>query len=286
MRRTAGTRRPPTAIRSSGDWLRLVGGLVAVFVLFHWSAVVLGSDRGQAGVIVGAIVTGAILAVERWWFASTLLGAARALGFGVPGWTGPLSSAVISSVLVLMVPLYVWTTGSQWTMEVDWWRRLPGLAAQAGIAEEALFRGYLFGHLRRGRSFWHAAALSMLPFVAVHLLMFLTMPWPVALASLLLAVVISFPMAHLYEVGHATVWAPAILHFVVQGVVKSIHLDGDSAASFALIWMTACAVIPLLALVVPRPVAPVPLADHTGREPAMGGSTWSAIKPDAMNGRN
>jgi hypothetical protein len=105
MRRTAGTRRPPTAIRSSGDWLRLVGGLVAVFVLFHWSAVVLGSDRGQAGVIVGAIVTGAILAVERWWFASTLLGAARALGFGVPGWTGPLSSAVISSVLVLMVPL-------------------------------------------------------------------------------------------------------------------------------------------------------------------------------------
>ena len=52
----------------------------------------------------------------------------------------------------------------------------------------------------------------MLPFVAVHLLMFFTMPWPVAgLASLLLAVVISFPMAHLYELGNATIWAPALL---------------------------------------------------------------------------
>lgn len=244
------------AIRSTGDWMRLVGGLVAVFVLFHWSAVVLGSDRGQAGVLVGAIVTGALLVVERWWFASTFLGAARALGLGAPGWAALLWSAVISSMLVVTVPLYLWTTSSLWTMELDWWRRLPGLAAQAGIAEEALFRGYLFGHLRRGRSFSRAAALSMLPFVTVHLLMFFTMPWPVALASLLLAVVISFPMAHLYEVGHATIWAPALLHFVVQGTVKSIHLDGDVAASFPLIWITACAVIPLLALVVPRPVAP------------------------------
>jgi membrane protease YdiL (CAAX protease family) len=44
------------------------------------------------------------------------------------------------------------------------------------VAEEVLFRGYLFGHLRRGRSFWRAAVLSMLPFVCVHLLLFFTMP--------------------------------------------------------------------------------------------------------------
>ena len=93
----------------------------------------------------------------------------------------------------------------------------------------------------------------MLPFVAVHLLMFFTMPWPVAAASLLLAVVISFPMAHLYELGNATIWAPALLHFIVQGTVKSIHLKGDSAAEFPLVWITACAVGPLLTLFVPRP---------------------------------
>ena len=52
---------------------------------------------------------------------------------------------------------------------------LPGLFAQAGIAEELLFRGYLFGHLREGRSFWRAALLSMPPFLAVHLLLFFQM---------------------------------------------------------------------------------------------------------------
>jgi membrane protease YdiL (CAAX protease family) len=241
------------AIRSPGDWWRLLAGLAAVFALFQWSAVFLGSDRGQAGMIVGAIVTSATLVVERWWFASTLAGAARNIGFGAPARSALLASSGISVLLVLTVPLYVLATGARWTMATDWWWRLPGLAAQAGIAEEVLFRGYLFGHLRNGRSFWRAAAISMLPFVAVHLSMFFTMPWPVAVASLFLAVVISFPMAHLYDVGHATVWAPALLHFVVQGTVKSIHLDGDAGATFPLVWMAACAVVPLLALFVPRP---------------------------------
>ena len=99
---------------------------------------------------------------------------------------------------------------------------MPGLFAQAGIAEEVLFRGYLFGHLRRGRSFWRAALLSMLPFVAVHLLLFATMPWPIAAAALLLAVIVAFPLARLYELGGATIWAPALLHFVIQGTVKIV----------------------------------------------------------------
>jgi hypothetical protein len=61
-------------------------------------------------------------------------------------------------------------------------------------------------------------------------------------------------MAHVYELGRGTVWAPALVHFVVQGTVKSIHLDGDSAVTFPLVWMAASAVVPLLALFVRRPV--------------------------------
>jgi membrane protease YdiL (CAAX protease family) len=64
-----------------------------------------------------------------------------------------------------------------------WISLLPGLFAQAGIAEEVLFRGYLFGHIRVGRTFWRAAAVSMLPFVTVHLVLFFSMPWSIALAS-------------------------------------------------------------------------------------------------------
>ncbi len=140
-------------------------------------------------------------------------------------------------------------------MDAHWLERLPGLFAQAGIAEEVLFRGYLFGHLRRGRSFWRAATISMIPFVVVHLLMFLTMPWPVAVASLFLAVVISFPMAHLFELGNMTIWAPALLHFVVQGTVKTVHVAGGSSGAFPLVWIAASAVTAALALFVRRPAA-------------------------------
>ncbi len=74
-----------------------------------------------------------------------------------------------------------------------WLRLVPGLFAQAGLAEEMLFRGYLFRHLRAGRSFARAAWAAAGPFAAVHLVLFLTMPWPVALAAVGLAVVLSFP---------------------------------------------------------------------------------------------
>jgi hypothetical protein len=39
------------------------------------------------------------------------------------------------------------------------------------------------------------------------------MSWPVALAAVGLAVVLSFPLAYLFELGGRTIWAPAILHF-------------------------------------------------------------------------
>jgi membrane protease YdiL (CAAX protease family) len=126
---------------------------------------------------------------------------------------------------------------------------LPGLFAQAGIAEEVLFRSYLFGQVRVGRTFWRAAALSMLPFVSVHLILFFSMAWPIALASVLLAVAISFPLAYLFELGGKTIWAPALLHFVIQATVKLL-LFSHGAESFALAWMAASAIVPLLVFTV------------------------------------
>jgi hypothetical protein len=74
------------------------------------------------------------------------------------------------------------------------------------------------------------------------------MPWPIAVASVLLAVVVSFPLARLYELGGGTIWAPALLHFVIQGTVKVV-VGGGGMESFAIIWMIASAVVPLLIFV-------------------------------------
>lgn len=69
-----------TGISTSSEWLRLVLGLVAVFVLFQSSANILRSDRGQAGLVVGALVVAATIAVERVFFGQRVVAAARALG--------------------------------------------------------------------------------------------------------------------------------------------------------------------------------------------------------------
>jgi membrane protease YdiL (CAAX protease family) len=121
------------------------------------------------------------------------------------------------------------------------------------VAEETLLRAYLFGHLRTGRTFWRAATLSMVPFVAVHLVLFVTLPFWMAAAALVLAVVMSFPMAQLFELGGTTIWPPALLHFVVQGTVKVLVVTGEASAAFPLVWIVASAGLPLFVFLIPRP---------------------------------
>lgn len=106
--------------------------------------------------------------------------------------------ALISVLLLLVIPLFAHVRQASVPFFPGWGWLIFGLFAQAGIAEEILFRGYLFGYLRRRRSFWQAALLATGPFV-VHLLLFVTLPWPIALAALFLAVALSFPIAHLFE---------------------------------------------------------------------------------------
>jgi membrane protease YdiL (CAAX protease family) len=154
------------------------------------------------------------------------------------------------SALLLLMPLSLRLTAID--LRPGWAWLLPGLFAQAGIAEEVLFRGYLFGHVRRDRSFWRAAMLAMVPFAAAHVLLFFTMPWPLALAALALSVVMSLPLAHLFELGGGTIWAPALLHAVVQGTVKILVVGDASGPSFPLLWIAASALVPMLAFAIHR----------------------------------
>ena len=117
----------------------------------------------------------------------------------------------------------------------------------------------------------------MVPFVAVHLMLFFSMPWPIALVSTILAVIISFPLAYLFELGGATIWAPAILHFVIQATVK-ILVFPEGAEAFALAWMAASATIPLLVFAVKAPTRrlnrrrPPPFAPGA---PGAASGTWT-----------
>jgi membrane protease YdiL (CAAX protease family) len=225
-------------------------GLVTVWLIFDRTAAGLGSDRGQAGLAVGAVVVLATLGIEIWMVRRPIGVAAGDLGLGPPAMRGLLVATTIGLLLLLVLPVFAAATGSRLVLTPGWGWLVPGLFAQAGIAEEVLFRGYLFRHLRQGRSFARAAILATGPFAAVHLLLLLSMPWPVALAAIVLAIVLSFPLAHLFELGGDTIWPPALVHFVVQGAIKVIDEPGEL---LPVAWMAASAALPLLVFLVPRP---------------------------------
>jgi membrane protease YdiL (CAAX protease family) len=247
--RKSGTRMPPkfdrAPIMSRGEWAKLLVGLGAVFALFQGLAEALESVRGQAGLLVAGAVLAALIVIEWLLFGRSPAAAMGFLGLGRPAGQGMIVAAGLSGLLLAVIPAYAYLQADTIQGYPGWGWLIPGLFAQAGIAEEMLFRGYLFRHLRQGQSFWRAAGLTAVPFTLVHLYLFWTLPWPIAAASVLLAISISFPLAYLFELGGNTIWGPALLHFIVQGAVKVVIVRGGPV--FPLLWLAASATIPWLA---------------------------------------
>jgi membrane protease YdiL (CAAX protease family) len=236
----------------------LLAGVFAIFGLFHWSASFLGSDRGQMGLVVGALVVAATMAAERIFFSRSTREASRALGLRRPRMAGMAAAVGASAVLLATILLFQQVTNTSMVLSPDWIGLAPGLFAQAGIAEEILFRGYLFGHVSASRPFWKAAALSTIPFAVVHLFLFAVMAWPLALAAVLLSLVTSIPFARLFVLGGRTIWPSALLHTIIQAVVKVVVVSPDQTLPFALTWMLASALVPLAILFVRLPLSAQP----------------------------
>ncbi len=233
--------------------IRLFVGTALVYLLFDALARVLGSDRGQWGLVVAAVVVAALVAIERLAFRVPSWRAALAgLGLGRPAARGVLAAAAVSVALLAVLPVWSVATGTRLAFRPGWLALVPGLFAQAGVAEEALFRGFLFRRVREGRTFTRAVLVSSVPFVLVHLALFATLPFPIALASVLLALVIVAPLAYAFELGGRTIWAPALIHFTIQGALKVVEPVGATGPGLPLVWMAACAVLPWAVFLVPR----------------------------------
>jgi membrane protease YdiL (CAAX protease family) len=246
-----GTRRRERGVTArSTSWVRVPGGLLVVFALFHGLASRLGSDRGQSGLIVGAMVVLGTLLLQRVLFGQSPAVAIHWLGLTRTTTSGLGAAGTVGALLALIIPFYAWIVGASVAGYPGWLALLPGLFAQAGVAEEVLFRGYLFGHAREHRPFWPAVLFAMGPFVAVHLLLFLTLPWALALASVALAAATTPPLAYLYELGGRSIWPPALVHFVMQGAIKVVVVSGETGMRLPLIWMIGCATLPYLVFLV------------------------------------
>jgi membrane protease YdiL (CAAX protease family) len=233
---------------------KVLAGFLVIWVVLDRSAAFLGSFRGESGLIVCGLVLVVATGVERVLFGAKPIEALRALGLRLATERSVIATLVLSAVLLGFFPLYAFVTGVEVSVRADWYWLLPGLFAQGGVAEETLFRGYLFRHMREGRSFRRAAILAAIPFVAVHLLLFATLDLAVAAASLALSVSISFPLAWLFERAGNSVWPPAILHFVIQGAIKLVEVPDSAMGGMAMAWIVLSTLAPWLLFVL-RPTA-------------------------------
>jgi membrane protease YdiL (CAAX protease family) len=91
-----------------------------------------------------------------------------------------------------------------------------------GVAEELIFRGFVFARLRVGRSFLHAATLSAVVFSLVHLSNFVNgFSASVIISvstSIVFAFVLAYPAALLFERAGNAIWPFAITHVLIDSV--------------------------------------------------------------------
>jgi membrane protease YdiL (CAAX protease family) len=227
---------------------------VLLWLVLDRTAYLLGSFRGEAGLTVCLAVLAAAIAAEMALARCSPANAATALGLRAPSWPALGAALALSALLLSYFPIFAFATGASLSLRIDAAVLALGILAQGGIAEETVFRGFLFRRLREGRSFWRATALAAVPFVAVHTLLFLSLDFTIALASILLALSLSFPLAWLFEASGGSVLPPAIVHAVVQGAIKLVEV-GDGFSTLAVGWIALSAIAPW-ALFLLRPSSP------------------------------
>lgn len=201
---------------------------------------------GVCGFTIGEIIIS--VAIPLAFFALTVAlemalyqkGLSQALSdFGITrfDWTGIRIAAVFLLPLLVFYPLFALLTNSPLATQPNWqWFVLSALLNN-GLAEETMMRGFVFRHLREGRLFWRAAALSTLYFAAYHLVLIFTAGPVLGIVGVLLAIPTGFLTAYLYERGKNTIWGPALLHAVNNGLVYVFVFPKDIQTTASLLYL-------------------------------------------------
>jgi membrane protease YdiL (CAAX protease family) len=151
----------------------------------------------------------------------------------------------------LIYPVASAVTGEQFALVAGWPWILVGLFAFHGLAEEMVWRGFVFRRLSEGRSF-RAAVVWTMPFIAAtHLPILFRSGVVVAIGALLVAAVTSVPLSYLYVIGRGTIWAPALVHTAID-TFKLVIVPPLATQSYSLLLIVFSLFVPLLVLVIPR----------------------------------
>jgi membrane protease YdiL (CAAX protease family) len=228
-------------------WLVLLGA-VGMFLILQFGVTFLVSimDLTWSALIGTAAMLVFVLAFERMVFARHLVEALRALGWGRANPRAVLVAVILSAAMLAFFPIVSLVLGAPIELRGDWLWILAGAIVLNGIGEETLFRGFIFGHLRRaGLSFVRAGFIALVIFTAIHLLLFLQNPFVIALAGTVIALVASFPLAYLFERAGFSIWPTVILH-VATHTIRLVAIPEPYSMTVLVAWLVMQIGIPLL----------------------------------------
>jgi membrane protease YdiL (CAAX protease family) len=222
-----------------GAMTRILLGCLVMFAVIQFGPGWLASrfDQTWSFAIATAVMLGVALLLGRVFFASGPAATLRDLGFGRPPLRALAVAAVVTLVMLAFFPVFAAATGADISLKADWWWILAGAVALNGIGEEALFRGYVFGGLRRaGLSFARAGGVSLVVFALVHLFLFVQNAAVIAVLGTLVAVASAFPLAYLFEHGARTLWAPVVVH-VGTHAIRMVDVSEPYAQTALIAWI-------------------------------------------------
>ncbi len=183
---------------------------------------------GECAFSVGEIVVSLIIplvfvalpvVLEIVLYKKGLLQALSDIGITRFNWTGIRIAAVFLLPLLVVFPLFSLLASTPLATRPNWqWLVLSALLTN-GLAEETMMRGFVFRHLRDGRPFWRAAALSTIYFAAYHSVLIFTAGVLFGVIGVMIAIPTGFLTAYIYERGNNTIWASALLHAVNNTLV-------------------------------------------------------------------
>jgi membrane protease YdiL (CAAX protease family) len=132
----------------------------------------------------------------------------------------PVAKAAIAAVAVggIVVATYLGgaaALGIDLAVRSNWPTVLGGALVFHGIAEELVWRGYVYGSFRRRATARRAIARSMPLIALTHVPIIIGNGLAIGSLAVLSAAVTCLPLAHLYDRGGRSIWPPAILHFLI-----------------------------------------------------------------------
>jgi membrane protease YdiL (CAAX protease family) len=195
----------------------------------------------SASVALGA--SAAVLALGQHGLGVPWRDIPAALGLGRPLGRAVVRAGLVGATFFLSLLLGARAVGVTLQLRQNWPTVLAAALIFHGLAEELVWRGFVFGRLRRSTTFWRAVAKTVPLIALTHVPVAGSNGLTVGLLAMLTAAVTCLPLGYLWERGGGTVWGPALLH----GLIGSWQLfERTYPVQFSVVVLVASISVPML----------------------------------------